>query len=161
MLSGCFSKEEIKKSEVDERIEKNDILKNDLANKYNAIIFDDQSFYFSKEIQDNFDKNFLLRGSVSDIYEKDGKFLIKISDGYYYGIFEINSEQLNFIKDDANKDDLFDLLNDFFIVVKIDDVSKPIFKIDGEIDVDTIQINTSSSDSFLLRGILIDIKKID
>jgi hypothetical protein len=137
-------------------------LKNELVEKYNTVVFDDQNFAFSKDIQDNSDKNFLLQGSINDIYEKDGKSFVKISDGYYYyGIFEINSEQINFINANTIKDDSFSLSDDFFVVVKINDASKPIYEIDGEADAGSVYINTSLPDVFILKGNLADIKKID
>ena len=171
-LSGCANQENQKefesnkeKTEInnlqEERRVKEESLKSDLIKKYNPIIFEDSNFSFSKDIQDKTDNHFLLKGEVHDLYQKEDKNFIQLNSFLYpdyVGVFEINDDQLNFIKTNLGGDNFF---SEVFAIVKINDVSKPLFKVEGNIDVDAVDINEASSDMFLFKGVLIDIKKID
>jgi len=159
-LSGCYSKEEGSKNKSNENTQKDDTIRNDLVNKYDAIVFDDKKFIFSKDITDISNRNLLLSGSVNDIYEKDGKYFMKIDDGHtYYGIFEVNSNQTDYIKSKADADEFFSILNDFLVVVKIDNVFRPAFRIDADNGTEgaAVQLDTYSSDFFMLHGNAIEI----
>jgi hypothetical protein len=154
-----FSNSDDNKSDnlTEEKIEES-IEKKNLIDKYSPIIFSDESFEFTKDIQDKLDKNFLLEVEINDLYKKGNKVFLKVSPvlfSSYFGTFEIDEKQENFIRN--NKEEYF--INEFFAVVKIENVFKPEFEINGEIDDDYVYLDDYYSDVFIFRGKLIDIKK--
>jgi len=173
-LSGCLLRQEDKASEQNkmtgEKFTKDNItmgnsiekdnVKDYFIDKYNPTVIDDWQFKFTKDVKKASEKKLLLYGQVYDLYEREGKYFMKfnplISDSFF-GTFEISKEQFEYIDNNVNREEYF---NEMIAVVEINNVSKPIFKIDGSINIDFVQIDASPSDSFLLEGKLIDIKKI-
>lgn len=160
-LSACSVKEEETKNEFIDNKSKEEELKNNIVTEYNPVIFEDEDFNFTKDIQDNLDKQFLLRGEVEDIYKEGEKMFIRFTSFFlpdYFGTFEINKDQEKIIEQNIDKDDLF---NEFFIIVKIEKVYKPIFELTGEQEDDYVYVDSSVTDSFVLKGEVVDIRKIE
>lgn len=139
-------------------------VRNDLVQKYNAVVFKDQDFDFSEDIQNMSDRNFLLEGSIDDIYTENEKKYVRLSSLWFQdflGIFESNNGQSEYIKNNDNS-----ILDEYYAIVKIDNVSKPSLKVVGNIEGDsedekTVELNTDGTEVFLFKGKLIDIIKID
>lgn|GEM_PF-4290718 len=159
-------KEEAQNAPSEEQI-REDKLKNELVEKYGAVVFADQDFEFSKDIQEKSSDNFLLKGTINDIYIKNEKYYVQFSSQWfsdYTGIFEVSNELYDQIKNNFNKKSI---LKDYFAVVKIDNALKPMLKINGYQeglgeDEQILELNADGNTNiFLLRGSLIDIREIE
>lgn len=133
-------------------------LKNDLVEKYNAIIFANNDYSFSKNLQENIDRNFLIEGWVHDIFKENDKYFIKVEGYGYFGIFEISDDNMKYVIESKNEDSILDI---FFIIIKPNAVSKSLFEMKAERDGEDTYAYNEASDDFLLKGIVLDIKKMD
>jgi len=156
-LTGCSLNKTTDEIDINKLEEKN-ILQT-ITDKHNPIIFDDEDFIFTKEIQDLSERTFLLEGKISDLYKQDNKYYIEFNSHDLYGKFQITNEQINNIyKNDFSEYD------DFFIIVKINKVFKPKFQISSELDYDydysyVYIADYSANDIFILEGTIIEIEK--
>ncbi len=143
--------DELAAEKTEESIEKKNFI-----DKYDPIIFSDEDFKFTKDIQDKVNKKFLLEGDIEDLYNKNGKIFIKFDNLFdCLGIFEIDEAQENFIR--SNMDNKASL-HEFLVIVEIKNVFKPELEIKGEIDDDHVYLEAYSADIFFLEGKLVDIE---
>ena len=135
-------------------------LKKELSGKYNAIIFDDNKYLFSKDLQENIDKNFLIEGWVHDIYKQDEKYFIKLNGYGYHGIFEISKGHIEYLGSGENEKGWRD---NFFVIIKLANASKPLFEKNASIEKDSedLLVYDEYSDDFLLEGEILAIQKIN
>lgn len=132
-------------------------LKDGLVKRYDAVIFDEQGFSFSKDVQERKEDNFLLKGDVYDIFRENDKVFVKI-DGYdYFGVFEVSAEQEEYIRKQKSE---YGSIYDLLIVVRLSDISKSLFDIEAERDNEDIWTYREPSEDFLLKGQLLDVKGI-
>ena len=130
-------------SEYDEMI-------NSIASEYNAIILDKQDFQYSKDIKQNFDKRFLVEGSVHDIFERDGITYVRIDNWFgFVGEFEINEEQEKYIREKSSSRSIFD---EFVMVVELYSVRKNMYEYEADIDGEDYWVDRDLSDEFSLKG---------
>jgi len=135
-------------------------LKKELSGKYNAVIFDDNKYRFSKDLQENIDKNFLIEGWVHDIYKQDKKYSVKLNGYGYHGIFEISEEHIEYLGSGENEKGWRD---NFFVIIKLNNASKSLFEKNASIEKDSedLLVYDEYSDDFLLEGEILAIQKID
>ncbi|HAT73818.1 MAG: hypothetical protein US30_C0004G0082 [Candidatus Moranbacteria bacterium GW2011_GWF2_36_839] len=135
-------------------------LKKELSGKYNAVIFDDNKYLFSKDLQENIDKNFFIEGWVHDIYKQDEKYFIKLNGYGYHGIFEISKGHIEYLGSGENEKGWKD---NFFVIIKLANASKPLFEKNASIEKDSedLLVYDEYSDDFLLEGEILAIQKID
>ncbi|MGB5052209.1 MAG: hypothetical protein WBO46_24885 [Caldilineaceae bacterium] len=145
--------EEKARQEETERIQS---IKDGLLQQYNATDFNKADFSFSEDIQKELGKSFFFDGSIYDIFQKDGKRFIVLTGYDYIGTFEANEDQIKYIRNKLQKDDLFS--PDIFFVVRLDDVSRLSFETEHDKDGEDVWVYTEPSDDFLLRGELLEVK---
>lgn len=131
-------------------------IKDGLLQRYNATDFDKADFSFSEDIQKELGKAFFFDGNIHDIFQKDGKRFIVLTGYDYTGTFEASEEQIKYIRNKLQKDDLFP--PDIFFVVRLDEVSRLSFKTEHDKDGEDVWVYTQPSDDFLLQGELLGVK---
>jgi hypothetical protein len=145
--------EEKAKQEEKEMIQS---IKDGFLQQYNATDFDKAEFFFSEDIQKELGKAFFFDGSIHDIFQKDGKRFIVLTGYDYIGTFEASEEQIKFIRNKLQKDDLFP--PDIFFVARLDEVSRLSFKTEHDKDGEDVWVYTQPSDDFLLQGEILGVK---
>ncbi|NCD07399.1 MAG: hypothetical protein EOL97_14905 [Spirochaetia bacterium] len=135
-----------------EKIEENNKM-NEIASEYNAVIFNQHEFSYSKDVQNN--KNYLLEGSIHDIYQENGIVYLMLYGWNFIGKLEINSDQEKSIREIASKEEI-SFFGDMVIIAEINSVKRGMF----ENNIDEDLIYRDLSDDFFLRGKLISIKSI-
>ncbi len=166
-LSGCsfHDKEKvIEKTDSEKKAEINDLSKKALSSRYNSIIFDDENFLYSINIQDKIKEQrpFLLEGSVNDIFYKDEKKYIKISPSFfstYVAILDVGSVDISELLGKSSANNLY--TDDYFFIVSIDDVKKAALQVDGysPTDSEDVELELNAETGFLIYGKLLEIKK--
>ena len=161
-----------KQTEKEEAIKKEEILKEasvikNLANKYQAIIIDEEEeLIYTLQVQERFivDKPVLFTGAyVDDIFNRDGKTFIRFSSPWvYYNEYllelECNREIVDKIlaQNGGNSFNYFD--GEYVIVANIKEVFKPVFEIKGStISEDEVEIDIDFSYLFIAKGICVDV----
>jgi hypothetical protein len=153
------NQEKIEQEETTREEERLATIKSNFIQQYNAIDFKEKDFVFSEDIYKEYSKNFFFEGFVDDIYRKEEKRFIILSDYNYTGTFEISEEHVNTIRNQIAEDD--SSYPSFFFIVEIDTASKLSFQTETDRDGEDVWVYTQPSNDFLLKGKVIDIKKAE
>ena len=139
--------------------ERTQLIKDSFLQQYNAVDFDKADFSFSEDIQKELGKPFFFNGRIHDIFQKDGKIFIVLTGHDYIGTFEVNEEQVQYVRDQLKKDNL--LFPDILFAVKLDGVSKLSFETEHDKDGEDVWVYTQPSSDFLLHGELLGVKLLE
>lgn len=157
----CFISFRNEKKEEKALFAENEKIKNELidSNKVTELPFISDTYYsfYSLNLQDLKNKPLLLKARINDIFEKEGKYFIKVSDYYpdYFAILECEKNQIDFIMQDTEGGKI---LKHYFIIAILEEISKPSLEV-VSIEHETAKLDLERSNSFFLKGRSINIRK--
>lgn len=156
-------KEEIKQEEIS----KTDLVAKELADKYQAITDWEENINYTLQAQEMLvaGKPILFRGYVDDIFNRGEKTFIRFSSSYFGAAefvmeLECNRKVVDKILSEQREDDLY-FFDDFIVVADIQEISKPVFALEGSsLSEEEVEIDIESSNFFTAKGTCLDVAYI-
>jgi len=165
-----INKEAGKKEEAkQEEISKSDLIIKELVDKYQATTGWEENLTYTLQAQERLitEKPILFRGYVDDVFNREGKTIVRFSSSFLSPIdyvleLECNKEILDKIfSAQQNKEDFLRFFDEYVVVANIQAVSKPVFALEGSaLSEDEVEINIESSELFTAKGNCLDIAYI-
>lgn len=154
-----------------EEISKGDTIVKDLVSKYQAIIGGGEELTYTLQAQEKFitGKPILFTNVyVDDVFSRDGKTFIRFwsswfSHNNYVLELECNKEIVDKILVQKGGNDLYGFDGGYAVVANIQEVTKLVFALKGSVisEDDPVEINIQPSDSFIAKGVCVDVAYIN
>jgi hypothetical protein len=153
-----------------EQVSKSDTLAKELADKYQATTGWDENLDYTLQAQERLvtGKPILFRGTVDDVFKRDGKTFIRFASSYYSQVdyvLELECSQQVIDKLFSKESDgsaYLKRFDEYAIVATIQEVSRPVFALKGyAYSVEEVEIDIEASSLFIAKGTCVDIVYID
>lgn len=153
-----------------QEVSKGDLVIKGFVDKYQATIGDEIELAYTIQAQKRFitgKPTLFTSADVDDIFERNGKTFIRFSSSWltnnnYSLELECNGELVDKILRQKENDPNFDFYGSYAVVANIQEVSNPVFALSGTaLSEDEVEIDISSSDLFIAKGVCIDIAYIE
>ncbi len=166
-----MNKQTDKKEEAkQEEISKGDIITKDLANKYQAVISDEEELTYTLQAQERFitgKPTLFTSAYVDDVFNRDGKTFIRFSPSWfshnnYVLELECNKDIVDKVLAQKGGNDFFDFDGEYAVVANIQEITKPVFALKGSaLSEDEVEIDIASSKLFIVKGVCVDVAYIN
>ncbi len=161
--------QEEQKAEKIEEVDERDMLANELAQKYNAVIDWQENLDYTLEVQERIviDRPVLFQGYVDDIFSRNDQIFVRFFSSFWSPadfILELECSRPIVDKILAQKENFLGYFDEYAIVANIQDVAKPFFALKGSAlwqGEDEVEIDIEPSKLFTARGVCIDIVYMD
>ena len=147
-----------------------EVIVNQLAAEYRAITGWEEDFTYTFEVQERLTTGqpTLFRGRVDDVFNRDGKTIIRFSHSLFYSfVFELECSRsiLETVLARTSDDPIDRIFGEYAVVADIQEVSKAVVALEpsayssgsGEDAILDLEISIEPSELFIVRGTCIDI----
>jgi hypothetical protein len=153
-----------------EEISKRDIIATNLASKYQATTAGEEDLTYTLQAQERFitGKPILFTNAyVDDVFNRDGKTFIRFWSSWfshknYVLEVECSKDIVDKVLAQKGGNDSYGLDGEYAVVANIQEVTKPVFALEGSVisEDDPVEINMQPSDLFIAKGVCVDVAYI-